>query len=234
MLTPPMLRTLSSANEAARRLLYRSETVARAVFNAKLRACDEISFWELGTLAMRQALVRDLRNDLRVAEVGTGPYATLALWAASRWRLDIVATELEPHWADWAQRSAEGNGITLDVRCTDLLEGVEGDFDLIWFVPPFTSAAVFKKQMAWAHADDDALRRHASRTLGGEHGWEVLDRYLGVVSARLRPGGHASFCINRVHQRPEMIRGVIGRRGLRLVREIHWRFPPYSVLSVSS
>jgi methylase of polypeptide subunit release factors len=229
------VRLLSAANRAVRRTVYRSPAVTRLIFGSTLRPCGASSFWELGTLAIRQALSLDLRDGMRVVEVGTGPYATLALWAARRWRLEVVATELVEEWASWARQSAESNGLPVDVRCTDLLEGVEGTFDVAWFVPPFTPRAVFEMQMRdTGLSDDEERRRQAVRTCGGEMGWEVLGRFLAEVRPRLRPGGRAYVCVNHVHQSPGTVRRLAEEQGLRIVREQRLPLLPYSVVVVAA
>src|SRR5262249_23243328 len=75
---------LYRANALARRVIYRSRLATRLLYGIRADPYRSISFWELGTLAMRRALGRELREGMRALEVGTGPYAVLALWALSR------------------------------------------------------------------------------------------------------------------------------------------------------
>ena len=78
---------------------------------------------------MRRALARDLRGGMRVLEVGTGPYAVLALWAVRRYRLEAIATEIEPMWAERARDIVARHGVSLEVRTCDLASGIAGPFD---------------------------------------------------------------------------------------------------------
>lgn len=224
---------LFRGNAIARRLLYRSRLVARALYGAGLEPYADVSFWELGSVAMRQALARDLRDGMRALEIGTGPYAILSLWAAARWRLDLTATEIDEDWAAWARRCARENRARIEIRCTDLFEGIDGRFDAIWFVPPFTPATTFAAQAATA-ADADGARKARLRTCGGEHGWETIAAYLQGAGPRLTPGGRAYFCFNRVHQDLERMRALVAGAGLRVVGEAALPVLPYVTLAVTA
>jgi methylase of polypeptide subunit release factors len=221
------------ANALARRFVYRSPLVARLLYGARFEPYQAVSFWELGSLAMREALRRDLRSGQRALEIGTGPYATLALWAQARWTLDLTATEIDEDWAAWARRHVRANRGAVDVRCCDLFDGIDGTFDAIWFVAPYTPAATFAQQAAGV-ADADARSKLRVRTCGGDRGWELIDRYLGGVRSRLRPGGRAYFSVNRVHQSVETMRGLVQAHGLRVVRETSLPVVPVVTIAVSA
>ena len=223
--------TAFRANALARRFVYRSPLVARLLYGARFEPYQAISFWELGSLAMREALRRDLRAGMRALEIGTGPYATLALWAQARWPLELTATEIDEDWAAWARRHVRANHGAVDVRCCDLFDGIDGTFDAIWFVAPYTPAATFAEQAAGV--DDDARAKLRVRTCGGDQGWELIDRYLAGVRTRLRPGGRAYFSVNRVHQRLDTLRGLVEQHGLRVVRETQLPVVPVVALAVS-
>jgi len=219
-------RALFALNAIARAHVYRSTRVARVLWNARVEPEGDISVWELGTLALARALRRELKDGLRALELGTGPYAVLSLWAASRWRLALTATEIDPAWAEAARRAVAANRARVDVRCADLFDGLHERYDVVWFVPPFTPAATVDRQIA-----DPRAR---VRTCGGEHGWEVIDRFLAGVGAHLAPGGRACFVVSRVHQPLDTIRALIHKRGLRVVREHRMTPLPYVTFVVTT
>ena len=230
--TPPIL--LIRANALLRRIFYRSRVVTRLVFAYwPSPARDDISFFELCSLVMRQALVRELRDGLRVAEMGTGPYAVMALWASSRWQLELVATEIEPRWADLAHRAAMRRDARLQVVCSDLLDGVEGPLDLVWFVPPFIAEETFVQEMKLAGIDDaDQLGLLRLRTCGGKQGWELIERFYGEAEPRLATGGKALVVINRYQQQLSTIEALAAEVGLAREHEVTLPLLPYSVLVV--
>jgi methylase of polypeptide subunit release factors len=221
---------LYRANALARRVLYRSRPATRLLFGTWMSPCGAISFWELGTLAMQRALRRDLRDGLRVLEVGTGPYAVLALWALSTWSLDLLATDVDEVSVAHAVRTARQNALLLDARCCDLLEGVREAFDVIWFVPPVASAEMVDAELRRRrHAAAEEIARERARSCGGERGWELMDRFLAEAPARLRPQGRLYLSVNRHHQPDGVVAGLLARHGLALLSERRWRLPPYSV-----
>jgi methylase of polypeptide subunit release factors len=222
--------TLYRANSLARRVVYRSRFVTRLLYGGWMEPHRSVSFWELCTLAMQRALRRDLRDGMRVLEIGTGPYGVLALWALSTWSLDLVATDVDEESVAHAVRTAQANGLKLDARCCDLLEGIEGDFDLIWFVPPVTPAETVDaeiKRCLTVGTEEARLAR--LRSCGGARGWELTDRFLAGVPARLRRRGRVYLSVNRHHQPDGTVAALLPRHGLALLDERRWRLPPYSV-----
>src|SRR5262249_18804888 len=177
--------------------IYRSRLATRLLYGIRADPYRSISFWELGTLAMQRALGRELRQGMRALEVGTGPYAVLALWALSRWSLELVATDVAEPLVAHARRTGGRNGLTLDARCCDLFEGLEGDFDLVWFVPPVAPAEMVDGEIRRRGiAAPEQIHLERLRSSGGERGWELMDRFLAGAAARLGPTGRLFVSVN--------------------------------------
>ena len=210
-----------AANRAARRLLYRSPLCARALFGTWLEPCDDLSFFELCTVVMRRALARDLRPGMRVLEVGTGPYAVLSLWAVKRFGVDIVGTEIEPSWAERARKLAARNGTRLEIRTTDIVAGVDGPFDAVWFVPPFISRSRFDDVVAsgWT-GDARTLELLALRSVGGEEGSELIARFYADVVTRLSERGRTYVAYNNRHVDDERVTFHARAAGLRVTSSV--------------
>lgn len=203
--------------------------MTKLLYGTLVEPIDAISYWELGTLAMRQALSVELRDGMRVLEIGTGPYAILSLWALRRWRIQLIATDIEETWTRWATRTAERNGIQLDVRCADLLTGIDGQFDLVWFVPPFTPSSIFSIQSE-RFSDDEERLLNERRTRGGEQGWEVIELFLSAVRPALAECGRTMFSVNRAYHHTSILCRIAEGRGLSLVSEHSLSLLPYSTL----
>jgi len=210
-----------AANRAARRFLYRSPACARVLFGAWFEPCDGVSFFELGTVAMRRALSRDLRPGMRVLEVGTGPYAVLALWAVRRHGVDAVATEIESAWAERARTVAKRHGASLDVRTCDLAAGVAGPFDAIWFVPPTIPRARFDRvvRRGWRGGPRE-LELLALRSVGGEEGSELIARFYAEAAPRLTARGRAYVAFNARHVAADRVTAHARAAGLRVLPEV--------------
>lgn len=231
MLPGPVLRAFLRANAVLRRSVYSSRRSTRVALGLDLLPCASISYFELGSVAMIAALRRELRPGMRVVDVGTGPYAVVALWAARRRGVHVVATEIDEPWAEWARAMARRNGLSLDVRCCDLITAVPGPLDLVWFVPPFTSEETFRAQIEVARITDPAeIARLHLRSCGGELGWELIDRLYAQLPGRLAPQGRVLVVVNEGHVDPDRIVSLAAERGLRATR---WRpvpVLPYSVV----
>ena len=205
---------LIRGNDVLRRVLYRSTRATRLLTGLDLEPARSTTYFELGTLAMARALRDVLRPGMRVADVGTGPYAILSLWALRRWDLDVVASEVHPPWVEHARRMAERNGLTLDVRCCDLLSDVEPGLDVTWFVPPFIPEAVFARELEMAGLDDPvAAEELRLRTCGGVEGWELVDRWFAQAAERLAPGGRAITVVNEAHLPSQSLVDLAAQRG---------------------
>lgn len=224
-------RALFRANAVARKYIYSSRPIARALYGGWFSPYPAISFWELGSLAMRSALSPHLRDGMRVLEIGTGPYATLAIWARSRFRLDITATEVDAELAQWASRNVSNNGAEVNVFCTDMFAHLKGPFDAIWFVPPFTPQATFEAQLAQSGpADADLEKKLRLRTCGGPRGTELIERFLSGVGKYLSASGKAFLSLNRIHVPTDAVRTLLSGSGLRCTREVRPAMSPYGVL----
>jgi release factor glutamine methyltransferase len=67
------------------------------------------------------------------------------------------------------------NGLHGEVVHSDLFDGVDGEYDIIVFNPPYLAA------------EDEGILEQAWS--GGREGLEVLGSFLQVARHRLRPGG---------------------------------------------
>ena len=192
---------LVGANAVLRRWVYRSPAVTGWLFGIRPSESSDVSYFEPGTLAMKRSLENVLRDGHRALEIGTGPQAILALWASNRWRIDLTATEVDSAWSESASRCAQRSNRKPHVECRNLLDGIAGEFDVIWFVPPFLSEEAFQRcreaRTASSAAEVGRLRR---RSCGGEQGWELIDRFLQQAHDHLRDRGAVLVCINTFRQ----------------------------------
>jgi methylase of polypeptide subunit release factors len=224
------IRAGMAANHVARRLFYRSTLITRMLFGAWHEPCDGLSFFELGTVVMRRALVRDLRNGMRVLEVGTGPYAVLALWAAQRYQVTATGTEIEPRWAERARAVVARHGVPIEIHTCDLMNGITGPFDAIWFVPPFLPRERFDRvvRSRW-RGNARELELLALRSVGGERGSELIARFYTEVAKRLSCHGRAYVCLNAHHLTVEGVASYARASGLRFLPPVGLYGLPYRV-----
>lgn len=123
--------------------------------------------------------------EVRIADVGTGSGAIAAALATQLRNATVVATDLSVR----ALKVADGNLRRLGLRhrvhlvLCDLLDGLDGPFDVIVSNPPYI-----------ATADMDALpsdvqREPALSLDGGVDGLRVVERLVRQSADRMTPGG---------------------------------------------
>ncbi len=120
-----------------------------------------------------QAVASEVRPGLRVLDMGTGSGVSALL--AARAGSEVVAVDVNPKAVECARANAERNGLSAQIALVhgDLFQGVEGDFDLIIFDPPFR----------WFEPRDLLERSHADAE------YRTLTRFMVEAPGRLRAGG---------------------------------------------
>ncbi len=124
--------------------------------------------------ALRRALDRLQRPVLRAVDVGAGSGAAAIELALRRPRAAVLGADINAAALALLEANAALAGAANVQPCrSDLLDGVDGDVDLVMSNPPYI-------------LDADALPyRHG----GGMHGAELSVRIVQAALERLRPGG---------------------------------------------
>lgn len=156
----------------------RAELPAEIVFmDLRLRIDEAVFAPDLSAAESGDPFHRDLQREVRasdrVLDMGTGSGVNGLL--AARAGAEVVAVDLNPKAVACARRNAESNGLAdrMRVQLADLFQGVEGDFDLIVFNPPFRW---FKPR--------DLLEMGTA-----DENYRTLTRFMAEARDRLRPKG---------------------------------------------
>jgi methylase of polypeptide subunit release factors len=214
-------------NSLLRGLLYRSRFATRLVYGIWATPFGHMSFWELGTLVMRQALRAELRAGMRVLEIGTGPHALLGLWAARR-NAVVTAADINADYLQHATGTAARNQLRVQLLHSDLLTAVDGKFDLIWFVPPHTSAATLRLEIdVLGMRGADEIAEFTGHACGGEAGWEIIARYLEQSRRHLAPGGRVLVAVNCAHVGADTLDSLAAAAGLEPRRSVALPVAPH-------
>lgn len=121
----------------------------------------------------------------RIADVCTGSGAIAIALAKERAQADLVATELSADALTMAARNLERAGVSARVRLlqADLLEGVDGPFDIIVSNPPYIPTADLANLMA------DVRAEPVMALDGGPDGLVLIRRLIEQAASRLATGG---------------------------------------------
>ena len=84
-----------------------------------------------------EVVLAEVRPGDRVLDMGTGSGVN-AILAASK-AAEVVAVDINPVAVEAARNNAAYNGVAdrIAIRCSDVFNNVDGEFDLIIFDPPF-------------------------------------------------------------------------------------------------
>jgi release factor glutamine methyltransferase len=120
-----------------------------------------------------QAVEAEVQPTDRVLDMGTGSGVSGIL--AARKGAIVVAVDVNPKAIACARGNAKRNGVAerMTFARGDVFDGVEGDFDLIVFDPPFRW---FKPR--------DLLEAGST-----DENYRALTRFMAEVKGRLRPNG---------------------------------------------
>ncbi len=91
------------------------------------------------TFLLASAVAALVRPGMKFLEVGCG--AALVSILAARAGAKVTATDLNPHAINIALHNARQNKVPLEIVQTDLLDGLDGPFDLVAFNPPYLPTA---------------------------------------------------------------------------------------------
>jgi release factor glutamine methyltransferase len=135
-----------------------------------------------------EQLVELLKSEIRnpkseILDIGTGSGVIALSLAAMFPEAKITATDVSDDALALARENAARLGLTATFTKTDLLDGVEGTFDLIVANLPYVAAAdrgTLSREVL--HDPEIAL-------FGGERGDEVVRKLIEAAPARLKPGG---------------------------------------------
>jgi methylase of polypeptide subunit release factors len=152
--------------------LRRTPGLTRLLFGVRVPAAARQAHWDLVTLVLRRVLARIVRRGDRVLEVGCGEAGVLSVWLRLR-GAEVTAFDIAEEAVAGTRRTAAANGVTLDVRCSDLLQALRPDesFDIVFFDPPFVATALGEA----AHLAPEEPRRVWD---GGPDGTTVIQRFL--------------------------------------------------------
>jgi release factor glutamine methyltransferase len=123
--------------------------------------------------------------ETRLADIGTGSGVLAVTLALERPNLEVVATDLSADTLALARENAQAHEVDSRIKWvqTDLLSGVENDFNfLIANLPYIPTAEIAKLSREVQHDPPSALD-------GGKDGLDVIRRFVEEAPSRLKPGG---------------------------------------------
>ena len=127
----------------------------------------------------------------RVLEMGTGN-GSFALKCAKHGN-EVVAADIDPQAVEYVRRLAAKEGLKIETILSDLFENVNEKFDTIVFNPPYLPGdARDIEDLQWAG--------------GGEHGDEVMMRFLRDVQNYMRDDARVYIILSSFNRMEEIMK----------------------------
>lgn len=172
--------------------------------------------WDWTTLTIKRALLKYSKSCYKLLDIGTGPYAVLAIYAAHKLKINEVnAGEYCKEVLQNAKNEKYSNLITL-VQ-SDLFENINKIFDIIIFNAPYIDKdygrdnGIFKTNL------------DQKRWSGGKNGIETINRFLSESKSHLEPDGIIILGINNFYISDNSVNHQIIKSGFYIFDKIYNR-----------
>jgi methylase of polypeptide subunit release factors len=176
--------------------------------------------WDFTTLALKKSLSHEPQSHQAILEIGTGPYALLAIDCARRSSGNITASDVRSSYCESARRTAALNSARLKIIQSDLFDKLSGVYDLILFNAVYIPRALgFRLQIARFHASE-------SDWCGGDEGWEMIDRFLAQAREHLTPAGKILLGFNPLYLPKPIVEQRCRQNGYKIINQFVPRFNP--------
>ena len=165
-------------------------------------------------LLMELALKEPLPDSPRILDVGTGSGVIALTLAAELPKAEVLAVDISPEALALARENAEKLGLAGRVRFLqgDLLEGVDGAFDLIVANLPYIPGGEIAG-LAREVQHDPRLALD-----GGPEGVEIIKRLIAQARGHLNPGGRLVLEIG--HDQAGRLAEELARQNYRDIRPV--------------
>jgi release factor glutamine methyltransferase len=137
------------------------------------------------------ALAREAARPFRVADIGTGSGCIAVAVAHYAPEVEVWATDISAEALEVAARNVAKHGLDSRVHlaCGDLIEPLEGTFDLVCANLPYLPST--------SMLPAEVIAQPGTALYAGQGGSELVTRLLAAAPPRLKPGGRVLAELDR-------------------------------------
>lgn len=168
--------------------------------------------WDWTTLVLRKVIKSCVKPNDMVLDVGTGPYAVLAIFASLKLKVkSVTGIDYCGEVLENAQKQQKANCISLIQ--SDLFHKIDSKFDVIMFNTPYideafgNSIGVFKSKL-----DQD-------RWSGGPQGTNTINRFLTEAKDYLTRDGFILLGVNNYYLHDNIVLQSLVNHGFSLIQK---------------
>jgi len=222
MMQGTRLELLKRLARAATRPARASRHTTRWLFGADPVSRIHDDLWDLTTLVLKKALRDELSDGDRVLELGTGHVGVLAIYAAKRRRVEMVAVDVSEQFLKNAEQVARASGApAISFLASNWFSAVRGRFDLVFCNLPYVPTA--------AGRAFGATEEHSQIWDGGSDGCDTARAVLADAATHLTGRGRLLLGVNRIYVPRETLTAVIADYPFSLKRVVTSRVSPGEV-----
>ena len=202
--------------------IRRNKLLTRLIFGVRIPDSNYIH-WDFTTLALRKALKRMVRNKPNFLEIGTGPYAMLAIYLYRRGYLRIIANDINQDYVQSALKTVSLNDADFMIVKSDLFSNIKGKFDIILFNSVYIPRRKGQELML------NLIHQSETHWCGGDSGKEIIERFLKKAADHLSPDGAVFLGFNPYYLPEDRMHQIVKQYNYRVLHQTKSRFIPSTV-----
>lgn len=204
------------------RYIRRNRTLTRLIFRVDTIDNEEIH-WDFTTIVLRKALKQGCIDNPRILEIGTGPYAMLAIYLYREGHSRIIANDINNNYVQSARRTASRNDANFAVVQSDLFSDIVGKFDIILFNSVYIPQRKGKELLL------SSIHQSDTHWCGGNKGTETIERFLKHAGNHLSRDGQVFLGFNPHYLSEHKMQKIVKCYKYTVLRQIKYRFIPNTV-----
>jgi methylase of polypeptide subunit release factors len=150
----------------------------------------KIIHWDLTTLTLKKVLGSNFNKNKRILEIGTGPYAILAIYLFRKGYRRIVASDIDSNYIRGAIKTAMGNNVNIVMVKSNLFSNIKGIFDIIYF------NSVYIPEQTGLDLGLFSIHQAKTHWCGGKSGTVTIENFLKNAFNYLTTGGEIFLGFN--------------------------------------
>jgi len=186
--------------------IRKSSFITKFLFDIKVQNGNRIH-WDFTTLTLKNCLVKNIKKNNKVLEIGTGPYAILSIFLKKNIECEILACDINKNYINEAIKTAYINKISLRIIYSDLFSNIHEKFDIIFFNSIYIARKIGHTLRI------DKLHKRETDWCGGENGVETIERFLKEAHSCLYKNGSILLGFNTKYVNTDLITTLCERYG---------------------